>query len=345
MARLTAIFAAICILYPLPFSLAWTFVWRNATDIPTVESGTDAQSCKTIEQARNKNYTFDAEESIVRIYLYGSSNCTGDIIEASEDKLANNSTVPVYGFAVINLKGASRNSTDLTPFPGNYWFKTLPNSPVITAMGKRLVAEGCGKYKEGPGPQWSDADRQSYQCWQEKQGFTGESADGWPGEQTWDQLKVPLTVTGDSDSSSTEATTPSSTNAGTSNPTGTSASSTDTPSKPSLSGGEIGGIVVGSVIGVGLIGAIIYLSRRIGRRGFLASGDTQPQPQPKGGGVSVESQVQDAQKPKVEHLPSEDTTVFAKQNRPFAELSGDVVATELSNNRAILELGDGQKQK
>ncbi|CAI7620814.1 unnamed protein product [Penicillium pancosmium] len=336
MTRLTPIFAALFVLSSLPLSLAWTFVWRNATDIATVENGTSAQRCKTIEQAKNKIYKFDAKGSLVRLFLYGSSNCTGDIIDTSEDSLASNSTVPIYGFAVIDLRGANSSSGgELTPFPGNDWFKLSPNSPVITAMGKRLLAENCGKYREGPGPQWSDTDRQSYQCWQEKLGYSDDDADGWPGKASWDQLKVPLTVTSDSDSSSTVTKTPSSTSANTS-------------SKSSLSGGEIAGVTVGSVIGVGLIGAVIYLSRRVGRRGALASGDfepeSQPQPLPKSGYSGVDGGVEESKKPSVEHPPTEAGAVsMKKENRHVAELSGDMTVAELSDSRRILEMGDGRK--
>ncbi|GHF48176.1 peptidoglycan-binding protein [Streptomyces morookaense] len=77
------------------------------------------------------------------------------------------------------------------PFPGADFFRTAPNSPVVTAMGRRLVEEGCSAYSQGPGPQWTDADRQSYGAWQRKQGFSGSDADGWPGRVTWDALKVP----------------------------------------------------------------------------------------------------------------------------------------------------------
>ncbi|RYP52818.1 hypothetical protein DL768_002067 [Monosporascus sp. mg162] len=81
----------------------------------------------------------------------------------------------------------------LTPFPGAEWFKSKPNSPIITAMGKRLVAVGCNKYSEGPGPQWSDVDQASYKCWQEMLGYTGADADGWPGQTSWERLRVPWT--------------------------------------------------------------------------------------------------------------------------------------------------------
>ncbi|MFD8437459.1 peptidoglycan-binding protein [Streptomyces microflavus] len=77
------------------------------------------------------------------------------------------------------------------PFPGADFFKTGRRSPIVTAMGKRLVAEGCGRYTVGPGPAWSTADRNSYAAWQRKLGFTGSDADGIPGKSSWDRLMVP----------------------------------------------------------------------------------------------------------------------------------------------------------
>ncbi|MEU2066996.1 peptidoglycan-binding protein, partial [Streptomyces anulatus] len=80
------------------------------------------------------------------------------------------------------------------PFPGATFFKVGRNSAVITAMGKRLVSEGCGRYTVGPGPRWSEADRKSYAAWQRKCGYTGAAADGIPGKTSWDRLKVPDVV-------------------------------------------------------------------------------------------------------------------------------------------------------
>ncbi|MEU6475137.1 peptidoglycan-binding protein [Streptomyces massasporeus] len=77
------------------------------------------------------------------------------------------------------------------PFPGAGFFHAGQRSPIITAMGRRLVAEGCSRYEEGPSPEWSEADRRSYALWQHKQGFSGKDADGIPGKVTWDRLKVP----------------------------------------------------------------------------------------------------------------------------------------------------------
>ncbi|MFE9884257.1 peptidoglycan-binding protein [Streptomyces scopuliridis] len=77
------------------------------------------------------------------------------------------------------------------PFPGAAFFAVGRRSAVITAMGKRLVAEGCGRYEVGPGPDWSEADRKSYAAWQRKLGYSGSDADGLPGKTSWDKLKVP----------------------------------------------------------------------------------------------------------------------------------------------------------
>ncbi|MGW4232149.1 peptidoglycan-binding protein [Streptomyces sp. NPDC004980] len=77
------------------------------------------------------------------------------------------------------------------PFPGAAFFRAGRRSAVITAMGKRLVAEGCGKYEVGPGPDWSEADRKSYAAWQRKLGYSGTGADGIPGKASWDRLRVP----------------------------------------------------------------------------------------------------------------------------------------------------------
>ncbi|MBC9719515.1 N-acetylmuramoyl-L-alanine amidase [Streptomyces sp. TRM66268-LWL] len=77
------------------------------------------------------------------------------------------------------------------PFPGADWFTKQPRSPIITAMGERLVAEDCSAYRTGPGPQWTGADRASYAKWQRKLGYRGMDADGWPGKTSWERLRVP----------------------------------------------------------------------------------------------------------------------------------------------------------
>ncbi|MFC8207924.1 peptidoglycan-binding protein [[Kitasatospora] papulosa] len=79
----------------------------------------------------------------------------------------------------------------LEPFPGAAFFHGGRHSPIITAMGRRLVAESCGKYKTGPGPNWTNSDKASYAAWQRKLGYTGAAADGIPGKASWDKLRVP----------------------------------------------------------------------------------------------------------------------------------------------------------
>ncbi|MFJ4188250.1 peptidoglycan-binding protein [Kitasatospora sp. NPDC089509] len=87
--------------------------------------------------------------------------------------------------------GGGGSTSGYAPFPGAGFFKRNPRSALITAMGRRLVAEGCSAHSSGPGPQWTEVDRQSYAAWQRERGFTGADADGWPGRTTWDAPRVP----------------------------------------------------------------------------------------------------------------------------------------------------------
>ncbi|MFG2676933.1 peptidoglycan-binding protein [Streptomyces sp. NPDC048445] len=95
------------------------------------------------------------------------------------------------------VKGTGKNipaaatSQQLEPFPGAAFFHGGRHSPIITAMGKRLVAEDCSKYATGPGPNWTSSDKKSYAAYQRKLGYTGAAADGVPGKDSWDKLRVP----------------------------------------------------------------------------------------------------------------------------------------------------------
>ncbi|WP_406420666.1 peptidoglycan-binding protein [Streptomyces sp. NBC_00873] len=77
------------------------------------------------------------------------------------------------------------------PFPGSAYFTPGRRSTLVTAVGKRLVAEGCGRYRVGPGPVWGEADVLSYAAWQRRLGYVGAAADGIPGRASWDRLHVP----------------------------------------------------------------------------------------------------------------------------------------------------------
>ncbi|MGA5507587.1 peptidoglycan-binding protein [Streptomyces umbrinus] len=77
------------------------------------------------------------------------------------------------------------------PFPGAAFFVPGRRSELITAVGRRLVAEDCGRYANGPGPVWTRADVLSYAAWQRKLGYVGAAADGIPGRTSWARLRVP----------------------------------------------------------------------------------------------------------------------------------------------------------
>lgn len=97
----------------------------------------------------------------------------------------------VTGYGSPDFDSTANNTV---PFPGSDFFFVGQHSDIITKMGQRLVAEGCSAYKVGPGPDWTDADRQSYSLWQQKLGYTGtdpgQDADGIPGQDSWDKLNV-----------------------------------------------------------------------------------------------------------------------------------------------------------
>ncbi|CAM5609173.1 hypothetical protein GCM10010329_17440 [Streptomyces spiroverticillatus] len=127
-----------------------------------------------------------------------SSGGAGDEIRGHRDGYATACPGPAL-YAWVQ-KGAPRPGTTtppkpqkpaLQPFPGADWFKTNPRSPIVAAMGRRLVANGCSAYVEGPGPQWTGADRESFRKWQRKLGDAEQFCDGWPGRRQWDALKVP----------------------------------------------------------------------------------------------------------------------------------------------------------
>ena len=91
----------------------------------------------------------------------------------------------------LKVPGAAAPTARYEPFPGSEFFHGGRHSAIVTAMGRRLVAEGCGAYRNGPGPDWTNADRESYRRWQKKLGYTGDDADGIPGKTSWDKLRVP----------------------------------------------------------------------------------------------------------------------------------------------------------
>ncbi|MFC7794665.1 peptidoglycan-binding protein [Streptomyces cinereoruber] len=88
-------------------------------------------------------------------------------------------------------KPAAPAPAQYEPFPGAAFFSPGRRSPIITAMGRRLVDEGCSAYAVGPGEHFTNADKASYARWQRKLGYRGSDADGIPGKASWDKLRVP----------------------------------------------------------------------------------------------------------------------------------------------------------
>ena len=78
------------------------------------------------------------------------------------------------------------------PFPGAAFFHGGRHSPIITALGRRLVQLGFGEYyRFGPGPNWTNADRRAVAAFQRSRPELAGDADGIPGPNTWAALKIP----------------------------------------------------------------------------------------------------------------------------------------------------------
>jgi hypothetical protein len=78
------------------------------------------------------------------------------------------------------------------PYPGDGFFHGGRNSPLVTALGRRLVALGFGKYyQSGPGPNWTNADKQAVAAFQRSRPELASDADGIPGPKTWAALRIP----------------------------------------------------------------------------------------------------------------------------------------------------------
>lgn len=73
-------------------------------------------------------------------------------------------------------------------FPGRDAFKLGHRHDAVTLLGQRLVAHGYGKYKVGPGPNFTEVDLAGVKAFQLAQGWTGADADGYPGPETWKRL-------------------------------------------------------------------------------------------------------------------------------------------------------------
>ncbi|MBB5940072.1 peptidoglycan-binding protein [Streptomyces zagrosensis] len=127
--------------------------------------------------------------ALCRTHGWGAGHVIGHK-EWTTRKIDPSFSMPGMRARIATRLGAAR-PISYEPFPGAAYFTAGRRSAVITAMGKRLVAQGCGRYEAGPGPAWTTADQRSYAAWQRKLGFTDTEADGIPGRTSWDKLRVP----------------------------------------------------------------------------------------------------------------------------------------------------------
>ena len=73
-------------------------------------------------------------------------------------------------------------------YPGESRLQIGSEGPWVTWLGQRLVAHGWTGYTSGPGPVFTERDREGVRWAQLQQGFTGADADGFPGRTTWKWL-------------------------------------------------------------------------------------------------------------------------------------------------------------
>ncbi|MEU7228957.1 peptidoglycan-binding protein [Streptomyces chrestomyceticus] len=77
----------------------------------------------------------------------------------------------------------------MPPFPGASYFGPGKTNSHITILGKQLVKKGFGKhYTSGPGPKWSNADRENVADFQRSRRELAGQPDGLPGPLTWKLL-------------------------------------------------------------------------------------------------------------------------------------------------------------
>jgi hypothetical protein len=116
----------------------------------------------------------------------GHTGCPGDAIKAQRPAII------ARAKAILGLTPPPAPKPTYEPFPGASFFTSGRRSPIIAAMHKRLVAEGCNKYASSANADvWGSGDERSYAAWQRKLGYAGTSADGIPGPTSWGKLHVP----------------------------------------------------------------------------------------------------------------------------------------------------------
>jgi hypothetical protein len=87
--------------------------------------------------------------------------------------------------------GTDDTAARYEPYPGEQFFHGGRHSPIVTAMARRLEAEGCtdGRYL---GPDWTNAHKDAFARWQHQlRPKEGGDVSGIPDQVAWDKLHVP----------------------------------------------------------------------------------------------------------------------------------------------------------
>lgn len=102
---------------------------------------------------------------------------------------SHSSSYVAYRYRAVS--GGSSGASATTKFPGAKYFGPGRNNAYVTRLGEMLVERGGKRYyRVGPGPKWSEADRNATRAFQRAQGWRGEAADGIPGPTTWSYLST-----------------------------------------------------------------------------------------------------------------------------------------------------------
>ncbi|MEV7120231.1 peptidoglycan-binding protein [Kitasatospora griseola] len=100
---------------------------------------------------------------------------------------SNSSGYLPYRYQGLSLPMPAPDGADA--FPGADKFGPGKVNDYVTRLGRMLVERGGGRfYREGPSPDWGEADRRATEAFQLAQGWRGAEADGYPGKDTWDFL-------------------------------------------------------------------------------------------------------------------------------------------------------------
>lgn len=87
---------------------------------------------------------------------------------------------------------AAGDDSRYEPYPGPEFFHGGRYSPINTAVGARLTAEGHAPEGKTLGPDWTTAHRDAWKSYQQTlRPKGGGDTSGIPDETAWRQLKVP----------------------------------------------------------------------------------------------------------------------------------------------------------